>query len=154
MGNSRSVSYFRLKSKWRAWKTLWAGIKPCFFYTYNGVTCITMRTDRPWGWYETIEEGHRYKVKNIEIKPGEGISKQFHYHRSEHWVIVNGTALVEMDDNQFMVYENESTFVPLGKIHKVRNPGKIPLRIVEVQVGSYLGEDDITRLEDDYGRVA
>ena len=81
MGNSRSVSYFRLKSKWRAWKTLWAGIKPCFFYTYNGVTCIAMRTDRPWGWYETIEEGHRYKVKNIEIKPGEGISKQFHYHR-------------------------------------------------------------------------
>ena len=93
-----------------------------------------MRTDRPWGWYETIEEGHRYKVKNIEIKPGEEYLNSFIINRYPHWVIVNGTALVEMDDNQFMICENQSTFVPLGKIHKVRNPGKIPLRIIEVQV--------------------
>ena len=117
-------------------------------YTYIGFMCIGMRTDRSWGWYETIEEGPRFKVKNIVINPGECISKQFHYHRSEHWVIVNGTAQVEFDDHQFIVYENQSTFVPLGKVHKVRNPGKIPLRIIEVQVGSYLGEDDIVRMDD------
>lgn len=107
---------------------------------------------RPWGKYDSVDNGNRYQVKHITVKPGAKLSVQMHHHRAEHWVVVSGSALVRNGDNEFLVTENESTFIPVGTIHSLENPGKIPLELIEVQSGSYLGEDDIVRFEDKYGR--
>lgn len=107
---------------------------------------------RPWGHYESIGDGARYQVKRITVLPGQILSLQKHYHRAEHWVVVHGTALVTRDAEEILVQENESVYLPLGAVHRLANPGKIPLELIEVQVGSYLGEDDIVRFEDQYGR--
>ena len=107
---------------------------------------------RPWGWYDVIDEGNRYKVKIIEVDPGEKLSLQKHHHRAEHWVVVSGTAMTEFDGHEKLLTENESTYIPVGSVHRLSNPGTLPLRIIEVQSGSYVGEDDIVRLEDIYGR--
>ena len=108
---------------------------------------------RPWGVYDSIENGERYQVKRITVKPGAKLSVQMHHHRAEHWVVVSGTAKVTNGDKTFLVTENESTFIPIGEVHALENPGKIPLELIEVQSGSYLGEDDIVRFEDKYGRA-
>ncbi len=108
---------------------------------------------RPWGCYDSVDEGTRYQVKRITVKPGASLSRQMHYHRAEHWVVVKGTAKVELDDQVRLLSENESTFIPVGTRHRLSNPGKIPLEIIEVQSGPYLGEDDIQRFDDNYGRV-
>ena len=108
---------------------------------------------RPWGYYESVEEDARWKVKLIYVKPGEKLSLQMHHHRSEHWVVVNGTAFVEIGDMSKNIFENQSIYIPLGSKHRLSNPGKIPLKLIEVQSGSYLGEDDIERYKDNYGRV-
>ena len=108
---------------------------------------------RPWGKYDSIDSGVRDQVKRITVNPGEKLSIQKHYHRSEHWIVVSGTASVLNGDKTILVSENESTYIPLGTIHALENPGKIPLEMIEVQTGSYLGEDDIVRFEDKYGRV-
>jgi len=108
---------------------------------------------RPWGSYETINLGGRFRVKKIIVDPGERLSLQRHHHRSEHWIVVHGTAEVTVGEKVFTVQENESTYIPLGAVHRLTNPGRIPLELIEVQVGSYLGEDDIVRLEDVYSRV-
>lgn len=107
---------------------------------------------RPWGRYTVLEQEERYKIKKIVVNPGERLSLQKHHHRSEHWVVVKGTAKVTVHETFHSVHENESIFVPKGAVHRVENEGKIPLEIIEVQVGEYLGEDDIVRLEDRYGR--
>ena len=112
-----------------------------------------MKEDRPWGWYDVIDQGNRYKVKSIEVNPNASLSLQKHLHMAEHWVVVEGTAQIEVDGKAFIIKENESTYIPLGSKHRLSNPGKIPLRIIEVQSGSYLEEDDIERFDDDYGRV-
>ncbi|SAK81249.1 mannose-1-phosphate guanylyltransferase [Caballeronia pedi] len=108
---------------------------------------------RPWGFYDSIERGERYQVKHIVVAPGARLSLQMHHHRAEHWVVVRGTALVTRGDDQFLLSENQSTFIPLGVRHRLENPGKVQLEIIEVQSGSYLGEDDIVRLDDCYGRI-
>jgi mannose-1-phosphate guanylyltransferase/mannose-6-phosphate isomerase len=108
---------------------------------------------RPWGSYECIDSGARFQVKRIVVKPGAKLSLQMHHHRAEHWVVVSGTALVTCGDRQLLVQENESTYIPLGTTHRLENPGKVPLHLIEVQSGSYLGEDDIVRFEDNYGRA-
>lgn len=110
-------------------------------------------TYRPWGWFQTIDEGHRFKVKQIAVKPGAKLSLQKHWHRNEHWIVVTGSALVTCGDKTFLLRENESTYIPAGTVHRLENPGKLPLRMIEVQSGEYLGEDDIVRLEDNYGRA-
>lgn len=107
---------------------------------------------RPWGSYEAIERGHRYKVKHITVKPGARLSVQMHHHRAEHWIVVSGTALVRNGEQELLLGENQSTFIPLGTVHALENPGKIPLELIEVQSGPYLEEDDIIRFEDRYGR--
>jgi len=107
---------------------------------------------RPWGSYESMQHGDRYQVKRIKVKPGERLSLQKHHHRAEHWIVVHGTAEVTRGDDTFTLAENESTYIPLGTRHRLTNPGKLPLELIEVQVGSYLGEDDIVRFEDVYGR--
>ena len=107
---------------------------------------------RPWGYYESIDNGKSHQVKHIEVKPGASLSLQKHHHRAEHWIVVQGTAIVTLGDEVFQLSENESTYIPIGTVHRLENPGKIPLEIIEVQSGSYLGEDDIVRLEDNYGR--
>jgi mannose-1-phosphate guanylyltransferase/mannose-6-phosphate isomerase len=107
---------------------------------------------RPWGSYDSLESGDRFQVKRIVVKPGAALSLQKHHHRAEHWIVVSGTAEVTCDDHVFLMGENQSTYIPLGSVHRLRNPGKVPLEIIEVQSGSYLGEDDIVRLEDVYGR--
>ena len=107
---------------------------------------------RPWGSYEGISMGERFQVKRITVKAGEKLSLQLHYHRAEHWIVVRGTARVTRGDETCTLGENESTFIPLGVVHRLENPGRIPLEIIEVQSGPYLGEDDIVRLEDSYGR--
>jgi mannose-1-phosphate guanylyltransferase len=107
---------------------------------------------RPWGTYQTLNQGHRYQVKHIVVKPGEKLSMQMHHHRAEHWVVVSGTAKVTNGDKEILLTENESTFIPVGAVHSLENPGKIPLELVEVQSGSYLDEDDIVRFSDRYGR--
>jgi mannose-1-phosphate guanylyltransferase / mannose-6-phosphate isomerase len=111
------------------------------------------RVHRPWGWYERLALGDRYQVKCIMVKPGAILSLQSHFHRSEHWVVVTGTIEVTKDSEVIMLAENQSTFVPLGSKHRMHNPGKIPAFLIEVQSGSYLGEDDIVRYEDAYGRA-
>lgn len=108
---------------------------------------------RPWGKYDSIDSGERYQVKCITVKPGAKLSVQMHHHRAEHWIVVSGTARVTVGDKSYLVGENESTFIPLGQIHSLENPGVIPLELIEVQSGSYLGEDDIVRFEDKYGRA-
>ncbi|NDE90175.1 MAG: mannose-1-phosphate guanylyltransferase/mannose-6-phosphate isomerase [Alphaproteobacteria bacterium] len=110
------------------------------------------RVYRPWGWYESLGEGERFQVKRIMVQPGRKLSLQSHHHRSEHWVVVEGTALVTKDDQEIFIHENESIYLPVGAKHRLQNPGKLPLMVVEVQSGSYLGEDDIVRFEDTYGR--
>ena len=107
---------------------------------------------RPWGFYESIVEEPRWQVKVINVKPGEKLSLQMHHHRSEHWIVVSGTAKVEIDNKGIILHENQSCYIPLGSKHRLSNPGKIPLKLIEVQSGSYLGEDDIERFEDNYGR--
>ena len=109
---------------------------------------------RPWGVYDSIDNGERFQVKRIVVKPGAQLSLQMHHHRAEHWIVVKGTAQVTNGDRTFLLSENESTFIPLGHVHRLTNPGKVPLEIIEVQSGSYLGEDDIVRFEDTYGRTA
>ncbi|KXV16934.1 mannose-1-phosphate guanyltransferase [Caballeronia megalochromosomata] len=107
---------------------------------------------RPWGFYDSIEHGERFQVKRIVVSPGASLSLQMHHHRAEHWVVVSGTALVTRGEEQFLLSENESAYIPLGVKHRLQNPGKVQLEIIEVQSGSYLGEDDIVRFEDTYGR--
>lgn len=108
---------------------------------------------RPWGWYDSIDSGERFQVKRIVVNPGATLSLQMHHHRAEHWIVVKGTAEVTNGERVFLLGENESTYIPLGHTHRLANPGKVPLEIIEVQSGSYLGEDDIVRFEDTYGRV-
>jgi len=108
---------------------------------------------RPWGKYDSIDNGQRYQVKRITVKPGEKLSIQMHHHRAEHWIVVSGTAKVTNGDKTFLVTENQSTHIPVGVVHALENPGKLPLEMIEVQSGSYLGEDDIVRFEDRYGRI-
>lgn len=108
---------------------------------------------RPWGVYDSIDNGHRYQVKRITVKPGAKLSVQMHHHRAEHWIVVSGTAQVTNGDKTYLVTENQSTYIPIGQIHALENPGVIPLELIEVQSGSYLGEDDIVRFEDKYGRA-
>lgn len=107
---------------------------------------------RPWGSYDSIENGERFQVKNLTVSPGASLSLQLHHHRAEHWIVVEGTAKVQIGDKEKVLSENESVYIPIGEKHRLSNPGKIPLKIIEVQSGSYLGEDDIVRFEDDYRR--
>ena len=107
---------------------------------------------RPWGSYDCIENGPRFQVKRLKVKPGATLSLQMHHHRTEHWIVVSGTARITRGDEVFLLEENQSTYIPIGVRHRIENPGKIPVHIIEVQSGSYLGEDDIVRLEDRYGR--
>ncbi len=111
------------------------------------------RSHRPWGYYQSVDRGSRYHVKRIVVKPGARLSLQKHLHRAEHWIVVRGTAEVTRNDDVVLVHENESIYLPIGTIHRLANPGKIDLELIEVQTGSYLGEDDIVRLEDVYNRV-
>lgn len=110
------------------------------------------RVYRPWGWFEGIDAGDRFQVKRIMVNPGAKLSLQMHYHRAEHWIVVSGTALVVHDDTETLLTENQSTYIPLGSKHRLVNPGRVPLHLIEVQSGSYLGEDDIVRFEDIYQR--
>ena len=110
------------------------------------------KVHRPWGWYITIDEGKNFKVKRIQVNPGASLSLQKHSKRAEHWVVVKGTARVERGDQEIVLIENESTFIPLGELHRLSNPNDTTLEIIEVQSGEYLGEDDIERIEDNYGR--
>lgn len=113
---------------------------------------IHRKVFRPWGWYDVVDVGERFQVKRIVVKPGGALSLQMHHHRAEHWIVVSGTAKVTRGDNSFLLSENESTFIPLGTTHRLENPGRVALEMIEVQSGSYLGEDDIVRFEDVYGR--
>jgi mannose-1-phosphate guanylyltransferase/mannose-6-phosphate isomerase len=110
------------------------------------------KVHRPWGHYDSIDNGERFQVKRIVVKPGARLSLQMHHHRAEHWVVVRGTALVTRGTETFILAENESTYIPIGVNHRLENPGKMPLEIIEVQSGTYLGEDDIVRFDDKYGR--
>jgi mannose-1-phosphate guanylyltransferase/mannose-6-phosphate isomerase len=107
---------------------------------------------RPWGSYDSIDVGERFQVKRIVVKPGATLSLQKHYHRAEHWIVVKGTAEVTRGNETFLLTENQSTYIPIGEMHRLHNPGKTQLEMIEVQSGSYLGEDDIVRFEDSYGR--
>lgn len=113
---------------------------------------VHSRVYRPWGWYEGIDAGERFQVKRIMVKPGAKLSLQKHFHRAEHWVVVSGTAVVTRDGDTEVLTENQSTYIPIGVKHRLENPGKLPLHLIEVQSGGYLGEDDIVRYEDNYGR--
>ncbi|NKB21881.1 MAG: mannose-1-phosphate guanylyltransferase/mannose-6-phosphate isomerase [Alphaproteobacteria bacterium] len=110
------------------------------------------RVYRPWGYYQTVHDGERFQVKRITVNTGASLSLQLHHHRAEHWIVVNGTADVRKGEEEFTLNENESTYIPINTVHRLTNPGKVPLNLIEVQSGSYLGEDDIVRYEDDYGR--
>jgi mannose-1-phosphate guanylyltransferase/mannose-1-phosphate guanylyltransferase/mannose-6-phosphate isomerase len=110
------------------------------------------RDHRPWGWYETIGAGDRFQVKRIHVHPGAALSLQSHLHRSEHWVVVQGTARVTVGETVSLVAENQSIYVPLGHVHRLENPGRVPVVLIEVQTGAYRGEDDIIRYEDRYAR--
>jgi mannose-1-phosphate guanylyltransferase/mannose-6-phosphate isomerase len=113
---------------------------------------VHRRVHRPWGCYEALDKGERFQVKRILVQPGASLSKQMHHHRAEHWIVVRGTARVIRGEESFLLTENESTYIPLGTLHRLENPGRVPLEIIEVQSGSYLGEDDIVRFQDAYGR--
>jgi mannose-1-phosphate guanylyltransferase/mannose-1-phosphate guanylyltransferase/mannose-6-phosphate isomerase len=120
----------------------------------NHTTALqTRRVHRPWGCYEGVDSGERFQVKRITVHPGGRLSLQKHYHRAEHWVVVNGTAAVHVDGDERLISENEAVYIPLGAVHRLSNPGKVPLNLIEVQSGPYLGEDDIVRLEDVYARA-
>jgi mannose-1-phosphate guanylyltransferase/mannose-6-phosphate isomerase len=108
---------------------------------------------RPWGWYDSVDAGERYQVKRITVRPGAKLSLQMHHHRAEHWIVVKGTALITRGDEEILLTENQSTYIPLGVKHRLENPGKTELELIEVQSGGYLGEDDIVRFEDTYGRI-
>ena len=110
------------------------------------------RDYRPWGWYESLALGPRFQVKRIVVHPGAALSLQSHHHRAEHWIVVEGTAKVTVDESVKLISENQSVYIPLGAVHRMENPGKLPLTLIEVQTGSYLGEDDIIRYEDVYAR--
>jgi mannose-1-phosphate guanylyltransferase/mannose-6-phosphate isomerase len=110
------------------------------------------KVSRPWGWYDSVDEGERFKVKRIQVKPGASLSLQMHHHRAEHWIVVKGTAEITNGDQVITLTENQSTYIPQGQTHRLANPGTTPLEIIEVQSGGYLGEDDIVRFEDTYGR--
>jgi len=112
------------------------------------------KVHRPWGWYDSVDAGPRFQVKRIMVNPGATLSLQMHHHRAEHWIVVQGTAEVTCGDRKMILTENQSTYIPLGETHRLANPGKLPLEIIEVQSGSYLGEDDIVRFEDTYGRTS
>jgi mannose-1-phosphate guanylyltransferase/mannose-6-phosphate isomerase len=118
----------------------------------RGEQALHRKVHRPWGWYDSIDDGPRFQVKRIMVKPGASLSLQMHHHRAEHWIVVKGTAEVTVGDRKILLTENQSTYIPLGEVHRLANPGKVPLEIVEVQSGSYLGEDDIVRFDDTYGR--
>ncbi|MCX2863591.1 mannose-1-phosphate guanylyltransferase/mannose-6-phosphate isomerase [Paucibacter sp. PLA-PC-4] len=118
----------------------------------RGEQTLHRKVHRPWGWYDSIDMGERFQVKRIMVKPGATLSLQMHHHRAEHWIVVSGTAEVTNGDKVILLTENQSTYIPLGQTHRLANPGKLPLEIIEVQSGSYLGEDDIVRFEDTYGR--
>jgi mannose-6-phosphate isomerase-like protein (cupin superfamily) len=117
-----------------------------------GVTQDHLRVHRPWGTYQSVDNGDRHHVKRITVKAGERLSLQKHHHRSQHWIVVRGTARVTVGELAKIVHERESIYIPIGAVHRLENPGKILLELIEVQVGSYLGEDDIVRIEDDYER--
>ena len=119
----------------------------------RGEQVLHRKVHRPWGWYDSIDHGPRHQVKRIMVKPGASLSLQMHHHRAEHWIVVCGTAEVTNGDKVILLGENQSTYIPLGQTHRLANPGKVPLEIIEVQSGSYLGEDDIVRFEDTYGRA-
>ncbi len=110
------------------------------------------RVYRPWGYYESVDAGDRFQVKRIMVKSGAALSLQMHHHRAEHWIVVSGTAKVTCGDQIVLLSENQSTYIPLGVRHRLENPGKVPLFLIEVQSGAYLGEDDIVRFEDRYRR--
>ena len=118
----------------------------------RGEQSLHRKVHRPWGWYDSIDDGKRFQVKRIMVKPGASLSLQMHHHRAEHWIVVSGTAEVTNGEQVILLSENQSTYIPLGQTHRLANPGKVPLEIIEVQSGSYLGEDDIVRFEDTYGR--
>ena len=118
----------------------------------RGEQALHRKVHRPWGWYDSIDRGPRDQVKRIMVKPGAALSLQMHHHRAEHWIVVTGTAEVTVGNKVILLAENQSTYIPLGETHRLRNPGKVPLELIEVQSGSYLGEDDIVRFEDTYGR--
>jgi mannose-1-phosphate guanylyltransferase/mannose-6-phosphate isomerase len=118
----------------------------------RGEHTLHRKVHRPWGWYDSIDHGPRHQVKRIMVKPGASLSLQMHHHRAEHWIVVTGTAEITNGDKVLLLSENQSTYIPLGQVHRLANPGKVPLEIIEVQSGSYLGEDDIVRFEDTYGR--
>ena len=113
---------------------------------------IFPKDHRPWGWFESLALGERFQVKRICVKPGAALSLQSHNHRSEHWIVVEGTAKITIDDKVKLVSEGQSVYVPLGAVHRMENPGKLPMLLIEVQIGGYLGEDDIIRYEDVYSR--
>jgi mannose-1-phosphate guanylyltransferase/mannose-6-phosphate isomerase len=119
----------------------------------RGEKNLHRKVHRPWGWYDSIDAGPRFQVKRIMVRPGASLSLQMHHHRAEHWIVVQGTAEVTCGDKKLMLTENQSTYIPLGETHRLANPGKVPLEIIEVQSGAYLGEDDIVRFEDHYGRT-
>lgn len=120
--------------------------------TQRGEQNLHRKVHRPWGWYDSIDMGERFQVKRIMVKPGASLSLQMHHHRAEHWIVVQGTAEIVNGDKTLLLTENQSTYIPLGQVHRLSNPGKLPLEIIEVQSGSYLGEDDIVRYQDTYGR--
>jgi mannose-1-phosphate guanylyltransferase/mannose-6-phosphate isomerase len=114
---------------------------------------LQRKVSRPWGWYDTLDVGDKFKVKRIQVKPGASLSLQKHQHRAEHWVIIKGVAEITNGDKLFRLTENQSTYIPVGQIHRLSNPGDCILEIIEVQSGSYLGEDDIVRMVDNYDRL-
>lgn len=120
----------------------------------RGEATVHRQVLRPWGGYDLVDQGARYQVKRITVKPGHRLSVQMHHHRAEHWIVVSGTARVQLGEQQILLTENQSTYIPVGVVHALENPGKIPLELIEVQSGAYLGEDDIVRFEDLYGRHA
>ncbi len=121
--------------------------------TERGEVYLHREVFRPWGSYDSIDMGHRYQVKRLTVKPGAILSLQMHHHRAEHWIVVRGTARITRNDETFLLTENQSTYIPIGATHRIENPGTVPLDLIEVQSGSYLGEDDIVRFEDTYGRA-
>ena len=120
--------------------------------TQRAEQSLHRKVHRPWGWYDSIDMGDRFQVKRILVKPGAALSLQMHHHRAEHWIVVSGTAEITNGEQTLLLTENQSTYIPLGQVHRLANPGKVPLEIIEIQSGSYLGEDDIVRFEDTYGR--
>lgn len=120
---------------------------------HHSASALAVTELRPWGSFAVLEEGKGYKIKRIEVRPGHRLSLQMHHHRSEHWIVVSGTAKVVCGEEEIVLYTNQSTYVPPCTTHRLENPGVIPLILIEVQNGEYLGEDDIVRFQDDYARV-